>query len=167
MTLELPAIARIAAALVAALLISFIATPVVKSIAQMVGAVDVPKDNRRMHNHPIPRMGGLAIFLGFVLATVSIQGLFKFYTIISFAVPFLMLGLPLFDTCFAILRRLAKGQSPMAPDRSHVHHRLIDMGFNQKQAVAILHQRGLESHGFAVCAVPGGADLRENFSQPQ
>ena len=78
-------------------------------------------------------------FLGFVLATVSIQGLFKFYTIISFAVPFLMLGLPLFDTCFAILRRLAKGQSPMAPDRSHVHHRLIDMGFNQKQAVAILY----------------------------
>ena len=275
MTMELPAIARIAAALVAALLISFIATPVVKSIAQMVGAVDVPKDNRRMHNHPIPRMGGLAIFLGFllstlifvpmsasmrgmllggviivilgifddiyalpalpkllvqiaaalvavlhgnviqvlsnpnifsenpywtlgslavplsviwivaitnavnlidgldglavgvatissltmlviamlvsenvvalmmaalaggcigfmpynlnpakifmgdtgstflgfVLATVSIQGLFKFYTIISFAVPFLMLGLPLFDTCFAILRRLAKGQT--------------------------------------------------------
>ena len=78
-------------------------------------------------------------FLGFVLATVSIQGLFKFDTIISFAVPFLMLGLPLFDTCFAILRRLAKGQSPMAPDRSHVHHRLIDMGFNQKQAVAILY----------------------------
>ena len=70
MTMELPAIARIAAALVAALLISFIATPVVKSIAQMVGAVDVPKDNRRMHNHPIPRMGGLAIFLGFLLSTL-------------------------------------------------------------------------------------------------
>ncbi|MDR4038460.1 MAG: undecaprenyl/decaprenyl-phosphate alpha-N-acetylglucosaminyl 1-phosphate transferase, partial [Evtepia sp.] len=70
MTMELPAIARIAAALVAALLISFIATPVVKAIAQMVGAVDVPKDNRRMHNHPIPRMGGLAIFLGFLLSTL-------------------------------------------------------------------------------------------------
>ena len=303
MILEMPAIARIAAALVVALLISFIATPVVKSLAQWVGAIDVPKDNRRMHNHPIPRMGGLAIFLGFllsalifvpmdeanrgmllgavvivilgifddiyalpalpkllvqigaaliavlhgnviqvlsnpnllsenpywslgslaiplsviwivaitnavnlidgldglavgvatissltmlviamlvsdgmvalmmaalaggcvgfmpynmnpakifmgdtgstflgyVLAVVSIQGLFKFYTIISFAVPFLMLGLPLFDTCFAILRRLSKGQSPMAPDRSHVHHRLIDMGFSQKQAVAILY----------------------------
>lgn len=303
MRMELTAIGWVAAALVVALLISFIATPVVKSIAQMVGAMDVPKDNRRMHNHPIPRMGGLAIFLGFllstlifvpmstplrgmllggviivilgmfddiyalpalpkllvqiaaalvavlhgnvievlsnpnlfsdnpywilgslsvplsviwivaitnavnlidgldglavgvatissltmlviamlvsdsvvalmmaalaggcigfmpynmnpakifmgdtgstflgfVLATVSIEGLFKFYTIISFAVPFLMLGLPLFDTCFAILRRLSKGQSPMAPDRSHVHHRLIDMGFNQKQAVAILY----------------------------
>ena len=78
-------------------------------------------------------------FLGFVLATVSIQGLFKSYAIISFAVPFLVLGLPIFDTCFAILRRLARGQSPMAPDRGHIHHRLIDMGFSQKQAVAIAY----------------------------
>lgn len=78
-------------------------------------------------------------FLGFILATVSIQGLFKFYAIISFAVPFLMLGLPIFDTCFAILRRVAKGQSPMSPDRGHIHHRLIDMGFSQKQAVAVLY----------------------------
>ena len=78
-------------------------------------------------------------FLGFVLAVVSIQGLFKFYTIISFAAPFLILGLPIFDTAFAILRRLAKGQSPMTPDRGHIHHRLIDMGFSQKQAVAVLY----------------------------
>lgn len=78
-------------------------------------------------------------FLGFILAVVSIQGLFKFYTIISFAVPFLMLGLPIFDTCFAILRRVSKGQSPMKPDRGHIHHRLIDMGFSQKQAVAMLY----------------------------
>ena len=78
-------------------------------------------------------------FLGYILAVVSIQGLFKFYTFISFAAPFLMLGLPIFDTCFAILRRLAKGQSPMAPDRGHIHHRLIDMGFSQKQAVAMLY----------------------------
>ncbi len=80
-----------------------------------------------------------ATFLGFILATVSIQGLFKFYAIISFAVPFLMLGLPIFDTCFAILRRVSHGQSPMAPDRGHIHHRLIDMGFTQKQAVAVLY----------------------------
>lgn len=78
-------------------------------------------------------------FLGFVLAVVSIQGLFKFYTIISFAVPFLMLGLPIFDTCFAIVRRVSHGQSPMTPDRGHIHHRLIDMGFSQKQAVAMLY----------------------------
>ena len=78
-------------------------------------------------------------FLGFILATVSIDGLFKSYAIISFAVPFLMLGLPIFDTCFAIFRRVSHGQSPMAPDRGHIHHRLIDMGFSQKQAVAVLY----------------------------
>ena len=78
-----------------------------------------------------------ATFLGFILAVLSIQGLFKLYAIISFAVPFLILGIPIFDICFAFLRRIAKGQNPMVADRGHVHHRLIDMGFNQKQAVAI------------------------------
>lgn len=78
-------------------------------------------------------------FLGYMLATLSIQGLFKMYALISFAVPFLILGLPIFDTAFAILRRILSGRSPLSPDRGHVHHRLIDMGFNQKQAVAILY----------------------------
>ena len=303
MNSDLQTMGWVAAALVTAMVVSLIATPVVKNLAFKVGAVDVPKDNRRMHDHPIPRMGGLAIFfgfilsvllyvemtpqlrgmllggviivvlgifddiyalgakfklaiqivaalvavlsgnviqilsnpnvlspnpwwdlgwlsypatvlwivaitnavnlidgldglacgvstissmtllvialvvseadvailmaalaggclgflpynmnpakifmgdtgstfLGYILAVVSIQGLFKFYTIISFAVPFLMLGLPIFDTCFAFIRRIAHGQSPMHADRSHVHHRLIDMGFNQKQAVAVLY----------------------------
>ena len=78
-------------------------------------------------------------FLGFILATLSIQGLFKFYAVVSFAVPFLILGLPLFDMLSSIIRRVAKGQSPMAPDRGHIHHRLIDMGLSQKQAVAVLY----------------------------
>jgi len=80
-----------------------------------------------------------ATFLGYILATMSIQGLFKFYAVISFAVPFLILGLPIFDTTFAFIRRLAHGQSPMHADRGHIHHRLIDMGLNQKQAVATLY----------------------------
>lgn len=290
-------------ALGAAIVISFVSTPLARAFAQKVGAVDVPKDTRRMHNHPIPRLGGLAIFLGFimgvvlfadidsqvrgillgsvfvvtigvldditplpawlklivqivaalvavyhgiriqmfanpnpwsvdeyidlgvmsipitviwivgitnsvnlidgldglavgvsaiasismlvisivlgqwniaiilaaltgacigfmpynlnparifmgdtgalllgyVLATVSITGLLKYYAIISFVVPLLALGLPIFDTIFAIIRRLLKGQNPMAPDRGHFHHRLIDMGLSQKQAVAILY----------------------------
>ena len=78
-------------------------------------------------------------FLGYILATLSITGLFKMYAIISFAVPFLILGIPIFDICFAFLRRVAKGQNPMKADRGHFHHRLIDMGFNQKQAVAVLY----------------------------
>ena len=303
MPIQLSVVGTAAAALLVAAVVALISTPVVRSLAFRVGAVDVPKDARRMHDHPIPRMGGLAIFfgfmlsvllflpltpqlrgmllggviivilgifddifalpakpkfliqivaaliavwagnriyglsnlnifssepywelgwlsypitilwivgitnavnlidgldglacgvstissmtllvialrlaepdvailtaalaggclgflpynlnpakifmgdtgstfLGFILAVVSIQGLFKFYTIISFAVPFLMLGLPIFDTCFAIIRRLARGQSPMAPDRGHIHHRLIDTGFSQKQAVAMLY----------------------------
>ena len=76
-------------------------------------------------------------FLGFMLACISVFGLFKTYAVISFAAPFLVLGLPIFDICFAVIRRVAKGQSPMHADRGHVHHRLIDMGFSQKQAVAI------------------------------
>ena len=78
-----------------------------------------------------------ATFLGFILATMSIQGLFKFYAVISFAVPFLILGLPIFDTAFAMIRRVAHGQSPMHADRGHIHHRLIDMGLNQKHAVVL------------------------------
>lgn len=78
-------------------------------------------------------------FLGFILASLSIQGVFKSYAIISFAVPLLILGLPLFDAMFAMIRRILKGQSPMTADRGHLHHRLIDMGFTQKQTVFILY----------------------------
>lgn len=301
--LKLPAVGYVLLALILAAVVSFATTPLVKSLSVKVGAIDVPKDNRRMHDHPIPRMGGLAIFLGFVfsvllllpldtpkqgmllgavlivilgifddiyalpaklkfvvqivaalvavlsgnqirvlsnpnifsdnpvwqlgwlsipvtiiwivaitnavnlidgldglacgvstissvtmlviallvsegdvavmmgalagacigflpynlnpakifmgdtgatflgyvLATVSVQGMFKLPTIISFVVPFLMLGLPIFDVTFAVIRRVSKGQSPMSPDRGHIHHRLIDMGFSQKQTVGILY----------------------------
>ncbi len=78
-------------------------------------------------------------FLGFILATMSIQGLFKMYAVISFAVPFLILGIPFLDITFAVVRRLWKHQNPMVADRGHIHHRLIDMGFSQKQTVAITY----------------------------
>ena len=80
-----------------------------------------------------------SMFLGYILAVMSVQGMFKFYAVVTFAVPFIILGLPILDTAFAIIRRLMKGQSPFAADRGHVHHRLIDMGFDQKQTVAILY----------------------------
>ncbi len=294
---------KVAISLAAALVMSFAATPIVKTLATRVGAMDVPRDGRRMHDHPIPRMGGLAIFLGFilsvllfaditpqvqgillgsvvivivgviddmislkwwlkllgqfvaagvavahgvvitilsnpnvlsqslyldlgwlaipitllwivgitnsvnlidgldglavgvsgissvtmlviallvsegnvavimaalagaclgfipfnfnpakifagdtgalllgyVLSTMSVVGLFKVYAIISFVLPFLVLALPFFDTTFAFVRRILKGQNPMKPDRGHVHHKLIDMGLSQKQAVAVLY----------------------------
>ena len=307
MIFDLNFLLRVGAALLIAGLLSFLSTPLVKILARKVGAMDVPKDSRRMHDHPIPRMGGLAIFigfllsavvfcaelrtdrslqsillgaivivilgvfddrhalsaklklvvqliaaaivvfygdlridrltnpfgsslfsyldlgifaypitilwivaitnavnfidgldglacgvscissinmlviallvsdakvailmaaltgaclgfvpynfnpakifmgdtgstfLGFMLATISIQGLFKAYAAISFIVPFLLLGLPIFDICFAVIRRIASGRNPMEADRGHFHHRLIDMGFSQKQSVAIAY----------------------------
>ena len=52
------------------MLLSFALTPLVKRLAYKIGAVDVPKDKRRMHDHPIPRLGGLSIFVGFVIAVM-------------------------------------------------------------------------------------------------
>ncbi len=80
-----------------------------------------------------------ALFLGYVLACISVQGFLKLSAILSFAIPILVLGLPIFDTLFAIVRRVLTGRSPMSPDRGHLHHRLLDMGFSQKQTVAILY----------------------------
>ena len=234
---------------------TFATTPLVRRFAFKIGAIDIPKDNRRMHKKPTPRIGGLAIIFGFTVATlcfaqpsrqlygtlagaaiiavmgviddcknlpaklkfviqiiaalvvvfagdikidvftnpnflsdnpywvlpewlsvtltviwivfitnavnfidgldglaagvsaimsislvfISIQGVFKSYAVISFAVPLLILGLPLFDALFAMIRRILRGQSPMTADRGHLHHRLVDMGFSQKQTVFILY----------------------------
>ena len=78
-------------------------------------------------------------FLGYVLACVSIMGLFKFHAIITLIVPFLALAFPLFDTIFAFFRRILHGQSPFHADRGHIHHKLLASGLSQKQAVATLY----------------------------
>ncbi len=98
-----------------------------------------------------------ATFLGFVLACISIQGPFKTY--VAFTVPLLVLGLPIFDTLFAIIRRIIKRQPIMAPDRGHLHHRLIDMGFSHRTAVIILY--GLS----AMLAISGIVMLFSDFSR--
>ena len=66
MKFDMQLIGPAALALLTALVVSFLMTPVVKSFAYKVGAIDVPKDERRMHHKPIPRLGGLAIFAGFM-----------------------------------------------------------------------------------------------------
>ena len=55
-------------ALVLGALVTFTATPAVSVLAYKIGAIDVPKDNRRMHKKPIARLGGLAIFYGFIIS---------------------------------------------------------------------------------------------------
>ena len=78
-------------------------------------------------------------YLGFTLATVSILGLAKGYTILAIIVPIIALGVPIFDTLFAMIRRLLKGQSMLSPDGAHIHHRLLKRGFSQRQAVIFLY----------------------------
>lgn len=78
-------------------------------------------------------------FLGFILAVTSILGLLKSYTIVTIIVAVLVLGLPVFDTSFAIIRRLLAGKPITQPDRGHLHHRLVDKGYSQKQAVITLY----------------------------
>lgn len=80
-----------------------------------------------------------SLLLGYVLSTVSVLGLFKFYTLVTFVVPVLALAVPLADTVFAFCRRILHGQSPFHADRGHFHHKLMDLGLNQKQAVAVLY----------------------------
>ena len=87
-----------------------------------------------------------SLFLGYTMAVISVSGVFKLHTVISFIIPLSIFGLPLFDTAFAFIRRMLKGKSPFSPDRGHLHHRLIDMGFNQKQSVRIL---------YAICGILG------------
>ncbi len=100
-----------------------------------------------------------ALFLGYTMAVISVSGVFKLHTVISFIIPISIFAMPLFDTTFAFIRRIAKGRSPFSPDRSHLHHRLIDLGFSQKQSVAIL---------YAICAILGTSAImftEENFGR--
>ena len=80
-----------------------------------------------------------ALFLGFILAAISIEGIMKSVATIAVVVPIIILGIPIFDTTFAIFRRLLNGQSIMAADKGHLHHRLLNMGFSQRKTVLILY----------------------------
>lgn len=80
-----------------------------------------------------------ALFLGFMLGAISIEGVMKSAATIALIVPLLILGIPIFDTTFAIFRRLLKGQHPMQADKGHLHHRLLRRGYSQKKTVLILY----------------------------
>ena len=100
-----------------------------------------------------------AQFLGFSLATISILGVAKTVTLVVLIAPILVLALPIFDTLFAIIRRIVKGKSLKAvfqADKGHLHHRLMKRGFSQKQAVAILYGASASLGMFAVILIDDG-----------
>lgn len=81
-------------------------------------------------------------FMGFSLAIISILGVAKTYTALVLIAPIIILGMPIFDTIFAIFRRIIKGKSLKAvfkPDKGHLHHKLMAKGYTQRQAVLIMY----------------------------
>lgn len=98
-------------------------------------------------------------FLGFMLAIISILGIAKTYTIAVIVLPVIVLGLPIFDVIWAIIRRTIKGKSLKAvfkADKGHLHHKLVAKGFSQKQAVLILYGISAAFGMFAVILFDSG-----------
>lgn len=80
-----------------------------------------------------------SMFIGYMLAAISIFGAVKSAATIALIVPAVALGLPIMDTAFAILRRYTNGRPIFQPDKGHLHHRLLAMGMSQRQAVMLMY----------------------------
>jgi UDP-GlcNAc:undecaprenyl-phosphate/decaprenyl-phosphate GlcNAc-1-phosphate transferase len=80
-----------------------------------------------------------ALLLGYAIAVVSVEGPIKGATAVALFVPILALGVPIMDAGFAVWRRLARGRSLVIADRDHLHHRLLNMGLTQRQAVLLMY----------------------------
>lgn len=80
-----------------------------------------------------------ALYLGFMLSYISIQGVMKYATTLMIFVPVLVLGVPVFDTAFAMIRRYISGKKIFDADKGHLHHRLLALGLTQRQTVLILY----------------------------
>jgi len=78
-------------------------------------------------------------FLGYMIAVISILGLFKNIAILSFIIPIIVLAVPIFDTLFAIIRRITNKQKIYKPDNKHIHYQLLRAGFNHRQSVLIMY----------------------------
>ncbi|HLF68623.1 MAG TPA: MraY family glycosyltransferase [Gaiellaceae bacterium] len=79
-----------------------------------------------------------ALCLGFILASVSIQGLLKTASTVVLLLPLLVLAVPILDTSFVVAKRLKHGQPIYGADRSHLHHRFLNIGFSQRRAAVTM-----------------------------
>ena len=82
--------------------------------------------------------GDCATFMGFIISIITLLE-FKGPALTSFFVPLMILGIPILDTLFAIIRRLLKGQPPFKADKQHLHHQLLGMNFSQRTTVLIIY----------------------------
>ncbi|WP_066158219.1 glycosyltransferase family 4 protein [Halalkalibacter krulwichiae] len=80
-----------------------------------------------------------SLFLGYSIAIISILGLFKSVTFVSLVVPIIILAVPISDTVFAMVRRILNKQGIMSPDKGHLHHCLLAMGYSHRETVLIVY----------------------------
>ena len=80
-----------------------------------------------------------SLFLGFTLGALAVSGLTKGATVISLFIPVVILGIPIMDTLFAIVRRFTNGKPIFQPDKKHLHHCLLDLGLSHKQTVLVIY----------------------------
>ena len=80
-----------------------------------------------------------SMLLGYTMAAISVMGSVKTAATVGLVVPVIVLGLPILDTLFAIVRRRINGRPVFQPDKGHLHHRLLAMGLTQKQAVLLMY----------------------------
>src|SRR5690606_25721775 len=80
-----------------------------------------------------------AMFAGFALGAISVEGAVKGAATVALSIPLLALGLPVFDTACAIIRRGRNGRPIYQADAGHVHHRLLQRGFSHRRAVLFLY----------------------------
>src|SRR5699024_1488531 len=78
-------------------------------------------------------------FLGYMMAVISMLGLFKNIALLSFVIPVIILAVPIVDTVFAIVRRLMHQQHIMQPDNKHIHYQLLKAGLSHKQSVLVMY----------------------------
>lgn len=84
-----------------------------------------------------------ALFLGYSISILSLLGLYKSVTLFSFIVPIIILGVPVFDTTYAIIRRIVNKKPISAPDKSHLHHRLLALGLSHRKTVLCIYGFGI------------------------
>ncbi len=99
-----------------------------------------------------------ALLLGFLLAAVSVEGLIKTAALATLVLPLLVLAIPIIDTSFVVAKRVKHGRPLYAADRTHLHHRFLNIGFSQPRAVTYM---------YAWCAILAAAALATRFLPPR
>ncbi|MFH1454178.1 MAG: MraY family glycosyltransferase [Armatimonadota bacterium] len=82
---------------------------------------------------------GGSLFIGMVFSSLSIMGAFKVAATMVFIIPIIIMGIPIFDTTYAVTRRMFKGQSIFKADKEHLHHKLLNMGLSHKKVVLTIY----------------------------